>query len=225
MDGADPTEGSGGGGASCTNTMSEGREGSVSGNAWISYVFSYGDGVTTICLSAPVPGTVCLEGLAADACGGTDPCDYRHWGAGVGFSLTTLMGPQDVGLDALSAGITQVQFSVTSVPSTPRSGFHVGVTIMDDPVTSDVNESDHRFLLGVSGHKVIPFTTDAFGEVRPWKDFTLAPWYKASSLKLDTTKLHSLQFNLTTTPNQTVAYKFCVWGIKFLDAAGNEVIR
>jgi hypothetical protein len=207
----------------CTNTMPEAMHGTVTLNAWASAVYSYGDGATTICSSSPVPGTICLEGVGAEACGDSDPCDYHQWGAGLGIALTTGPVGQEVGLDANAAGIAQVRFSLSAPPTVPGSGVRTGVSSMDDPNTFE-NETHHPFFVGVSGELPTAMTTDTTA-AHPWSDFKLPLWDEGLALSLDTTNLSSLHFMVVTVPYQVVAYDFCISDIRFLDASGNEVTK
>ena len=72
-------------------------------------VYSYGDGVTTACLTSEGGNQACLEGLGADA--GTD---YANWGAGVGVQLAE---DDDIPWDASADGVVGVKFDIAGTSS------------------------------------------------------------------------------------------------------------
>ena len=220
----------GGGGttAACTNTNNNGLDATTSANNFFSAVYGFGDGDsaganpssdtdpgTTFCLDSPSDGTICMNGLGQEACAGSNPCDYHRWGAGIGLNLA--MHDDTAGtvtaFDATAAGVTGVKFTLSGVTSPIR----VQLTMVDDPATTDVNEST-GFVYGGGTADVA-----ADGTVTAQFDTFTQPAWGIATFVFDATKLDALQFQVPTVAGATTSYDFCVSDIQLVDATGATV--
>lgn len=223
------TNGGGGSSAETTNGSANNNSGTAGSgatggpstlNQWVAAdvaqvphgqgVYSYGDGTSTMLLTSPAAGQICMSGTAADA----GP-DYALWGAGIGLQLAAT---EDEGktvtsaFDAEALGITQFSFSITGVPLT---GIRVGMTIVGEGADYEENPFINK---GGAG-----------GDVKSDSTYTMAladlaqPEWGLADAVFDPSSLHSLQFQVVTVPNAATEYDFCVSDIQFLDADGAVV--
>lgn len=184
----------------CTITENEGLAPEVAQVPAAQGVYSYGDGVTTACLSSPAANQVCLEGLGALA-----GDNYENYGAGVGIQLA-VTDPAEVPWDATADGVVGVKFSIAG-PST-NAPVRVGVTM--------VGLTNNGFVTNESGITAPGEQTLLFA------DLTQPSWSTIET-EFDATKIHSLQFQVVTAQAATRPYSFCVSGITWIDANGNAV--
>lgn len=183
----------------CSNVSGEGLDPAVAQVPASQGVYSYGDGVTTMCLTSPAANQVCLEGLGAMA-----GDNYENYGAGVGIQLAT--SEPEVGWDATADGVVGVKFTIAGASAS--APVRVGVTL--------VGLTNNGFVTNESGVTAATEQTLLFADlVQPsWSDVTDA---------FDATNIHSLQFQLVTAQAATRPFNFCVTGITWIDAAGNPV--
>ncbi|HEY6726688.1 MAG TPA: hypothetical protein VI197_21790 [Polyangiaceae bacterium] len=184
----------------CTLTTAEGLAPDVAQVPAAQGVYSYGDGVTTACLSSPAANQVCLEGLGALA-----GDMYENYGAGLGIQLA-VTDPAEEAWDATADGVVGVKFSIVG-PST-SAPVRVGVTM--------VGLTDNGFVTNEGGITAPGEQTLLFADL-------VQPSWSMVEEAFDATKIHSLQFQLVTAQAATRPYDFCVSGITWIDANGNAV--
>lgn len=187
----------------CTSTETEGlgvEEAEIPAS-W--GVYSYGDGVTTACLSSEGGNQACLEGLGADA-----GSDYANWGAGVGVQLAE---DDETPWDASADGVVGVKFDIAGTSS--DAPVRVGIT--------NTGLTDFPFVADEGG-----ITADG-AQTLMFADLDQPSWVgdtsEAYGATFDATKLHSLQFQVVTAQNKTRPYNFCVSNVQWIDGTGAVV--
>lgn len=205
--------------SACVNTDSMALDPAVAANGFFLSLYAFGDGDagsstpssdadpgSTFCLDSPMDGTICMNGLAQEACGGMVPCDYHRWGAGFGLGLATR---SDTGIltpfDATAWGVTGVMFTLTGATSPIRAQ----ITIFNRETLGFIY-GDPMGIVG-DGTKAAQFNEFA---QPPWGDPTLV---------LDPTQLDSIQFVVPSVAGSTTPYDFCVSNIQLVDATGTVV--
>lgn len=185
----------------CTNvTHTEGLAPDVAQVPAAQGVYSYGDGVTTACLTSPGANQVCLDGLGALA-----GDNYENYGAGIGIQLA-VTDPAEEPWNATADGVVGVRFSITGPSSS--APVRVGVTM--------VGLTDNGFVTNENGITAAGEQTLMFADL-------VQPSWSTLTDTFDATQIHSLQFQLVTAQTATRPYDFCVSAITWLDANGNAV--
>lgn len=231
-----------GGSTTCTNTNNSGIDAKSVNNGFFSAVYGFGDGDkaaakpstatdpgTTFCLDSPTSGKLCMNGLGQEACGGSSPCDYHRWGAGIGLNLAKHddTAKTVTPFNATAAGVTGVSFTITGAAASP---IRVQMTMVDDPATATINEGA-GFVYGggtadvkTDGTVTAQFTDfaqPAWGCVAA--NTASNPCGSGQTLTWDATKVDALQFQVPTVAGSTTPYDFCVSDIKLVDATGKPV--
>jgi len=185
----------------CMNVTGEGLAAATAQVPASQGVYSYGDGVTTMCISSPAANQVCLEGLGALA-----GDSYENYGAGLGIQLAT--SEPEEGWDATADGVVGVKFSIAGTSTS--APVRVGVTV--------VGLTNNGYVTNESGVTADGEQTLLFADL-------VQPSWSAATVTdpFDATNIHSLQFQLVTAQAATRPYDFCVTGITWIDAAGNPV--
>jgi hypothetical protein len=163
-------------------------------------IYSYGDGMTTACLTSPAANQVCLDGLGAMA-----GDNYENYGAGIGIQLA-VTDPAEVPWDATADGVVGVKFSIMGTST--NAPVRVGVTM--------AGLTDNGFVTNESGITADGEQTLMFAELEQ-------PSWSMVTDVFDATKIHSLQFQVVTAQTATRPYNLCVTGITWIDANGNPV--
>lgn len=243
--------GNGGTAPACTNSLNEGQglDLSAADNNFVTAIYAFGDTnngavpstdtdpASTFCIVQPdgTTGQMCMNGTGAMACGGTTPCDYHRWGAGIGMNLAThaATGEITAPFDATAANVAGVKFTLAGPPAT---GIRLQLTMADDPATAAYNEPDHAFVWQKDG-------TGPYGEVMAdgtftamFADFVQPPWGCNSTtntgtnpcgagvdMAMNLTLLDAIQFQVPTAETTETPYNFCLSGIEFVDASGATV--
>ncbi len=174
-------------------------------------VFTFGDGISTICVDELTEDRICLKGDAADA-----GSDYEYWGAGLGIRLAPADedGTVTAPFDAEGEGIHGVRLTIEGTDTLPF-GVQAGITMVDEP---DLPYQYNAFIVngGDSGNiqddGVVEFSFDDL-DLPFWTDLP-------SDAFLDPAKLHALRFQTRTQPASPYSYDFCISGLTWLDASG-----
>lgn len=185
-------------------------------------VYAFGDGVTTMHVSEPTPGTLCLEGvLAQNCCADTASCpvqcangaaDYSLWGGGMGLQLSTGTAAPHTPFNATTAGVTGEKFTLATPPS---QGIRAQVSL--------VTHSDKAFCYSQGGTSPDTAITAAGDYSGQWAtDFTQPSWGDPT-ITWDPTQVDSIQFQAVTGTAGSEAFKFCISNLNFIDAAGTVV--
>ena len=207
----------------CTNTAADGLGPEEAEIPAAIGVYSYGDGVTTHCISPAGMNQVCLEGLGADSDDGMN--EYANWGAGIGIQLG-----DEGGWDATAAGVAAVRFSISGASAS--APVRMGITMANTGDVDFENQGFADYSGGVSGGDANDLKADEadrvveFADLRlpQWTDFDGDPDTNDQQLyDFDPTSIHSLQFQLVTAPGETRPYDFCISNVAWLDEDGNVV--
>lgn len=183
-----------------------------------SFAYTFSDGVTGIDLTASDDGQMwCGEGTAGPA----GP-DYANWGAGLGLFLGSQTESGDeIAFDAAARGIVGVRFVIDLFGRPLR----LMLSEVDSPdiVESGLNYEANPYSWGRPPNEL---QISGTYEVR-FENFFLAPWTQLPDehqRALDPSRLHSLQFLVPNDQNDpTDPYRFCVWGVQWVDTCGNPV--
>lgn len=177
-------------------------------------VFTFGDGISTICVDELTANRICLKGDAADA-----GSDYEYWGAGFGIGLAPAdeNGTVTAPFDAAAAGIHGARFTVEGTDTLPF-GLRVGITMVDEP---GLPYAFNPFIMngGDSGNvKTDGVTELSFDDLKQpfWSDLP-------SGTVLDPAKVHALRFQTSTQPVSPYSYGYCISGITWLDESGTPL--
>jgi hypothetical protein len=166
------------------------------------------------------PEQVCLFGVVADA-----EYDYRNWGAGFGL----LLAEDEVPFDSAALGVGLVDFDVVGVKEPPN--LRVMATMIDDPAIADSSQNyqDNPFIW--NGSPTSDLAADG-AYTLPLDEFLQPEWtnldadgdgFRDAGLRIDATRLHSLQFLVVTRPSISAEYDFCISSLSWRDAAGAAV--
>ncbi len=208
----------------CTDTPTAGgADNELPAFDGVQRIFLYGDGRSALCVDDTQAMTLCAEGTAwnSDGPGG----DYEFWGAGFGLQMadTDANGDLVAPFDATAAGIAGVKFTVTGVAG--GAPIRVQMGMVDDPAitTSSANYEENGFVWGGGASNDL----DADGEVSIMlTEFEFPEWTTfegGADTPIDLTRLHSLQFQVVTAPEEAFNYNFCVSNFQWVDADGNVV--
>jgi hypothetical protein len=194
----------------------------------VATIYTFGDGLTTACLSSPATGQVCLDGTASDSSGPED--EYEYWGAAMGFLLASADADGNVVMpfDATALGITHVKFTLTGVGSAP---VRVRAAQANTPELPDgpTNYQENAFGWGpdtsndITMDSTFTLALEVF-ELPSWTRLDVAGDGAADvGAVLDPSQLFSLEFQVGTNPNASVPYDFCVSDLEWLTAEGDVV--
>jgi hypothetical protein len=183
--------------------------------------YAYGDTVSTRCIEAAATNNLCLFGVGADSNNGTDM--YANWGSGIGIQLAdanedgTVNAPWDAG----ALGVDGVQFTLTGI--TAAAPVRLGIVLVS---TDLIPYQDQGFVWGEDSAN--DFTMDGTYTV-PFAEMFLPSWTAyltdedaladATLLNFDASNIHSLQFQVVTTPGESRPYDFCVSNITWMSGA------
>jgi hypothetical protein len=208
--GGTATGGAGGGtavvGATCAVEGTPGCWQDLMGFPGIMGAYAFGDGTTTMELSSPSAGTVCMAGTMAAQCatGCPDGGEYSLWGGGIGMQLATAeAGVITEPFDATALGIEKVRFSITTPPA---SGLRVQISLTADNTLG--------FVYGGGTADITAAVTD---EVAPFTAFTQPAWGDETFM-WDPTDIDAIQFQVVSVVGTATPYNFCVSNLAFLDA-------
>jgi len=207
-------------GPPCTATDYPDANAELVGFPGVRKIDSYGDGETTLCMTAS-PQDLCVSGTGRSS--RLDQADeYHYWGAAIELDLATESGP----FDATALGITAVRFELTAISG--RSVI-VATRQVDDPrITEPSNNfSGNAFRWG--GSSPIQTHSDAIRTV----DFSAFKQDRYTTLidpdshdflpglPLDPSQLSSLSFLTANNPSSgEERYHYCVRNLQWLGADG-----
>ncbi len=220
--------------SSCKSTSydEQNRDNSLTDFDGVRTIYAYGDDTTSACLDDNTyPGTLCVEGNGTDS-----GADFALWGVGVGFQLAEVERVDGVWRavapwNAAERGIVALQFKASNLSG---RALRVQLTEVNDPAISDpsLNYESNGFLSGGSA----PKETIAGTNIIPLTEFELAEWTQEriasglgvpladSDIRIDPTRLHSLQFQAVNQPGDVVErYSFCISDVGWLDSEGYVV--
>lgn len=183
--------------------------------------------MTTRCLEAAGPNDLCLYGLGADSDDGAGNM-YANWGSGLGIQLADAEedGTINAPWDAAALGITAVQFTITGATAAAPVRFGLGMveTTFGDvtvpfPDQPFVNGSDSENDMTTDGTYVVEFSNLFLPSWASYTDLCTGNTY----CTFDSSRIHSMQFQLVTAPGETRPYDFCISEITWLDSTGAPV--
>jgi hypothetical protein len=182
---------------------------------------------STACIEATAAAT-CLKGkvtLAGEM--------YENWGTQIGFQMvqTDAQGVAAAPFDAAALGIVGFRFTLTGAGSSakgkpPKVRLQVAMTNLD-------GIEYQSYAYAKDGSYTGDYTADQTAVVVDFTDITAPEWaHEALDPNpptevipdaLDTTRLHSVQFQVTTDQTNEHDYNVCVSAFDWLDADGNVV--
>ncbi len=167
-------------------------------------------GETTAVLSNPEAGKICMSGRLQDG--------YAF--LTLGFARWDGMNLRDP-LDAAGLGIARIQFMLSSPPQT---GVYVQLASLVPDCDRGPLECQHWGFFLNSNTSRTPWLTNQSQTVNaPLADFVRAA-HIDSTWQFDPSRLSTLQIGPGAFGSVTGDYSYCVSNLKFLDAAGNEVL-
>lgn len=185
--------------------------------------YTFGDGVSTMCLDAAEPDRVCLYGTAADSDDGMGNA-YAYWGAGFGIQMPE-GHPEHLsaGWDAEDRGIAGVRFEISGVA--PSAPVRFGITLVS---IDGVPTEDFAFSHGDGPENDLledGIYTVFFDEMEWARWFEVPAGIEEASPAFDPQNLHSLQYTALSAPGVARPYDFCVSDMWWVDAEGEPVER
>ncbi len=167
-------------------------------------------GETSAIISNPEPGTACISGRLEDG--------WAFLTLGVArWDGANLRDP----LDAAGLGIESIQFTLTTPPS---SGVYVQLTSLVPDCDLGPIECQHwGFFLERDAFQT-PLLENQPGTVTARIANFVRADYIDPAWQFDPSRLSTLQIGPGALRSVTGDYDYCVSDLKFLDAAGNEVV-
>jgi len=176
------------------------------------------DGVSTATITH-TPGRFCMSGNLEPA--------PNNWGALLGLPLTRATSTDgmvtaiDAPFGAAARGIAQLQFTVDPPPAAGL-GVHFAAVQRADCLDIPACFTAAPFVLGDDGGAEIVLKES--GPVTAALASFIQPSWGNPALPFDPNLISSLQFAPSSLRGAVVPYDFCVSDVRFLDAAGQEVL-